>query len=465
MVMFLDTHCHLDDPAFGDDREEVIGRALLAGLRYILTIGTDLEGARRSLELAERYEAIYAAAAYHPHDAAAAGGTELSALRDLYSHEKMLAVGEIGLDFYYDNSPREIQERVFRHFLNLAIEIDKPVIIHLRNPKEGPRLATERFFRIFDEEASGTVRGIVHCFTGSLEEALEFVGRGLLVSIPGVVTFPKAEGLRKAVAGVPYESLLIETDAPYLAPVPKRGGRNEPAYVKYVAEKVSELRGITPQDLDRILLFNFETLFRLRSGSAEGRIAYEIRNNLYLNVTNRCTCSCTFCDRTRSMMVSGYYLGLNEEPSSDELLVEVGDPKRYQQIVFCGYGEPTLRLDVIKKVSRELKKRGAVIRLNTNGHGELIHGRDILPELVGLVDFIAISLNAADADDYVRRCLPDYGNETFEAVKRFIRRAVELGFGVTATAVELPGLNIQEVSKLAESLGARFRPRLFNVVG
>ena len=465
--MFLDSHCHLDDPAFDDDRGEVIGRALDAGLRYLLTVGTDLESARRALELAERHERVYAAAAVHPHDAAGADEATLERFEPLYGHPKMIGVGETGLDFYRDRSPREAQEEVFRHFLRLARRLRMPAIFHLRDPKEGPPLARQRFLQILDEETveAGALRGVVHCYTGPLEFAVECLRRGLLISIPGVVTFKQAGELRRTVRRLPYESLLVETDAPYLAPAPKRGGRNEPAFVAHTAAAVAELRGIAPRDLDRILLRNFETLFGLREPQRQGEIAYRIRDNLYLNLTNRCTCACTFCRRTGSATVSGYYLGLDQEPSAAELLAAAGDPAGYRQVVFCGYGEPTVRLRVLKEVAAGLQGKGAAIRLNTNGHAELIHGRDVLPELVGLVDLISVSLNAASAEEYVRLCRPRWGDETFEAVQGFIRRAIELGFDVTATAVELPGLDLEAVRGLAENLGAKFRPRFYNVVG
>ena len=466
--MYLDSHCHLDDPAFDEDRDEVIARALDAGLRYLLTIGTDLDWARRAIALAESHERIYAAAAVHPHDAEEADADALAEFRGLYGHPKMIAVGEIGLDFYYDNSPRERQEEVFRHFLRLAGELDLPAIIHLRDPKEGPPLARERFFAVLDEETGGQLRGIMHCFTGGPEFALQCVERGLHISIPGVVTFNKADELREAVGCIPFGRLLVETDCPYLAPVPKRGRRNEPSFVAHTADKVAELRGIAREDLDRILRHNFETLFRLRRRDAQDRedtIAYEISDSIYLNLTNRCTCSCRFCDRLGGCRVAGYDLTLRREPSAAELLAAIGDPTRYRQIVFCGYGEPTLRLDVIKEVAAELKAAGAATRLNTNGHAELIHGRDVLPELTGLIDEISVSLNAANEEDYLAWCLPDFGAESFEAVKRFIRRAVESGFDVTATAVDLPGLELEEVRRLAESLGAKWRKRYYNVVG
>lgn len=464
--MFLDSHCHLVDEQFDSDRSETIKRAFDSGLRYLLTIGTNVEEGLRSLELADFYEKIYAAAALHPHDAEHFGDDTIARFKQLYEHPKMIAIGEIGLDFYYDNSPRQAQEHVFRQFLRIAKESGKPVIIHLRDPREGPKLARERFLAILDEEdPAGEIRGILHCFSDNYEFGMECYDRGFLISFPGILTFPKAENLRDAASRLPYESLLVETDSPYLAPHPNRGKRNEPAFVHHTAEKLAELRGITLEDLDRILLFNFENLFRLRDGEETGQIIYKIRNSLYLNLTNRCTANCVFCERTRSAMVSGYYLRLRREPTVEEVLEAVGDPLQYDEVVFCGYGEPTIRLEEVKQIAAVLKRKGARIRLNTDGHAELIHGRDILPELKGLVDELSVSINAANAGDYVRLMRPYKGKRAFEAMKNFIRRGVELGFEVSATAVAVPGLDMKPIEELTLSLGAKWRPRMYNVVG
>lgn len=464
--MFLDSHCHLVDEQFDPDRNEIIKRALDSGLHYLLTVGTNLEEGMRSLELADFYENIFAAAALHPHDAERFTDDTIQRFQQLYEHPKMLAIGEIGLDFYYDNSPRQVQEHVFRQFLRVSLETGKPVIIHLRDPRTGPKMARERFLTILDEEdPAKKIRGILHCFSDSYDFGMECYDRGFLISFPGILTFSKAEELRDAASRLPYESLLVETDCPYLAPQPFRGKRNEPAYVHRTAEKLAELRGITLEDLDRILLFNFENLFQLRDGEETGQISYKIRNSLYLNLTNRCTANCIFCERTKSAMVSGYYLRLRREPAVEEVLEAVGDPLQYDEVVFCGYGEPTIRLKEMKQIATVLKQKGTRIRLNTDGHAELIHGRDILPELKGLVDELSVSINAANASDYVRLMRPYQGKRSFEAMKNFIRRGVELGFEVSATAVAVPGLDLKPIEELALSLGAKWRQRMYNVVG
>ena len=262
--MFLDSHCHLVDKAFDDDRETMIARALDAGLRYLLTIACNDTEAPACIELAEQWDHIYVATGLHPHEASEYTEESLRCYRDFYAHPKLLGVGEIGLDFYYDNSPREQQETVFRRFLRLAAEFDKPVIIHLRDPKVGPTEATERFLAILNEEDPNKhIRGIMHCYSGGYDFAAEMHTRGFLVSFPGILTFKKADELRDAAARLPLEALLVETDCPYLAPVPKRGKRNEPAYVIETARMLAEIRGMNEADLDAALTSNFERLFGL----------------------------------------------------------------------------------------------------------------------------------------------------------------------------------------------------------
>jgi TatD DNase family protein len=200
----------------------------------------------------------------------------------------------------------------------------------------------------------------------------------------------------------------------------------------------------------------------------QNTIVYRIRNTLYLNPTNRCTAACTFCRRVDDPVVRGYDLRLDREPSAPELIREIGDPTRFDEIVFCGYGEPTLRLDVIKDVAREIKAKGSEprLRLNTNGHGNLIHNRNILPELAGLVDAISISLNAENARKYDAICRPAYGLRTYDAVLEFIREARKHIPEVTVTVVRLPEIDVGACERLArEVLDVAFRVRELDAVG
>lgn len=249
----VDSHCHLDDRVFDEDREAVIERALAAGVVSLLAIGTgkgppDLEAGVR---LAEAHEPVFATAGVHPHDARKAIEGTWDRMRALLSHPKVLAVGEIGLDYHYDNSPRECQREVFAEQLKIAAAARRPVIIHTRE-------AWEDTFRILREHWSAAgLGGIMHCFSGGPEEAEQALEMGFYLSLGGVVTFPKAERVRAAAKMAPRERLLVETDAPYLAPAPHRGKRNEPAFVLETVRKLAEIRGETQDEVAESTTANF----------------------------------------------------------------------------------------------------------------------------------------------------------------------------------------------------------------
>lgn len=249
----IDSHCHLDDPRFDGDRDEVLERAREAGLEAVMSIGTgngppDLEA---GLRLAERYDFVWATVGVHPHDAAKANGGTLPRLEELSQHPKVLAIGEIGLDYYYDNSPREMQRAAFRQQLELARKLKKPVIIHTRD-------AWDDTFSILEEHwAPAGLAGIMHCFSGGPREAERALAMGFYISFSGIVTYPKAGGVQEAARITPSERLLVETDAPYLAPVPHRGKRNEPAMVVETAKKLAELRGESYEEISAATTVNF----------------------------------------------------------------------------------------------------------------------------------------------------------------------------------------------------------------
>ena len=255
-MRLVDSHCHLDDEQFDADREQVIERALEAGVEQMLAIGAgkgppDLEAGVR---LADRYDCIRATVGVHPHDAAKADQGTMARLKALLRHEKVVAVGEIGLDYHYDFSPREVQRRVFIEQLEIAAEARLPVVIHTREAWEETMDLLERHW------APSGLPGIMHCFSEGPEEARRALDLGFYVSFAGIVTFPRAERVQEAARTVPLDRLLVETDCPYLAPVPKRGKRNEPAFVAYTAAKVAELRGEPPERVAEAAAENFRRL-------------------------------------------------------------------------------------------------------------------------------------------------------------------------------------------------------------
>ncbi|UFS70055.1 YchF/TatD family DNA exonuclease [Geomonas sp. RF6] len=455
----IDSHSHIYGEEFAEDLPEVLERAGQAGVNTIMAVGADLPSSIQAVELAAAYDGIYCSVGIHPHDAAGVTEECYQKIRELaLAHPKVVAIGEVGLDFYRDRSPRDAQEEVFRRFIRLARELSLPLIIHDRD-------AHDRIMTILKEEHAHEVGGVLHCFSGDLEMARECIEMGFYISIPGTVTYPSNHPLREVVAGVRMEHLLVETDAPYLSPVPHRGKRNEPALVALAAERVAEVKGLSVEDVARITSLNTRRLFRIGTKESEDTIAYMIRRSLYLNITNRCSNRCTFCPKFEELIVKGHELKLSHEPDFNEVMAQVGKYPDFDEVVFCGFGEPLLRLDLVKEVGAELKRRGYRVRINTDGQANIVHGRNILPEIAPFIDTISVSLNACDAETYDRLCRTPYGAAGFEGVCDFIREGTQHIKRVVASAVAVPGLDIGRVKALAESLGAEFRERECAEVG
>ena len=252
-MTFFDTHCHLNDDAYRDDLEAVIGRARQEGVDYILVPGYDLPSSVQAVELARRYDGVFAAVGVHPHDAITYNPAVERELQRLLADEKVVAVGEIGLDYYYNHSPRERQQEVFRRQLALAEAADLPVIIHNRE-------AHQDLFQLL-QAAGKKYRGVLHAYSGSKEVLPGFLALGFYISVGGPVTFRNARKLPEVVKTVPIDRLLLETDAPYLTPHPYRGRRNEPAYLIHTAGRVTEIRGMSREELAAVTTENALRLF------------------------------------------------------------------------------------------------------------------------------------------------------------------------------------------------------------
>ena len=249
-----DTHIHLHFPQYDADRSEIIQRAIRGGIRSFLNIGTDLEDSRKAVALAEQYPEIYAAIGFHPHETKHAHDAELAELAKLISHPKVVAIGEVGLDYFHDHSPRDVQERLLRIFLAWYDQYQKPVIIHCRD-------AYEDLLRILREHTSQTYRGTLHCYSSDAKTMKEYLDLGFHIAFGGALTYKKNEGLREACALCPKDRLLLETDAPYLPPQSKRGKRNEPLYMIETAECVAELHGMSVEEIADLTTANARSLF------------------------------------------------------------------------------------------------------------------------------------------------------------------------------------------------------------
>jgi len=251
-----DAHAHLDEPELRNQKEAILSRAREAGVRLIVNVGISQESSRQVVETAARYEEVFATVGVHPHGAAAVRREDLKALAVLAEHPKVVAVGEIGLDFYRRRSPEDVQEHWFREQLALAYTLEKPVVIHTRE-------ATTDTLRILQEERRHLLGGIMHCFQGNLEDAQAFLDLGFFLSFSGVLTFPKAEPLRQVAKKVPLDRVLVETDCPYLAPQPWRGKVNEPAYVAATAVTLAELHGLSLEEAALLTWRNTLAAYRL----------------------------------------------------------------------------------------------------------------------------------------------------------------------------------------------------------
>ena len=264
-LMFIDSHCHLDGPRFDSDREQVITRAREEGIANILAVGTgDGPGTLDcAVKLADQYDFVHATVGIHPHEAKLATDADFVQLEQLARQPKVIAWGEIGLDYYYDHSPREIQKNVFIRQMELARAAKLPIVIHCR-PSDNSDNAWDDCLALIEQHwKSSGLAGMLHCFTGNWSHAKRALDAGFLISFAGNVTFPKAQQIRDSALQVPLDRMLIETDSPFLAPVPYRGKRNEPAFVKEVARQIGELRGISTEEAGARTSENFYRFFSL----------------------------------------------------------------------------------------------------------------------------------------------------------------------------------------------------------
>lgn len=449
--MYVDTHAHLFYPNFNGELEQVIERAKNAGVRHIIVPGTDLATSKKAIELAEEFDILYAAVGVHPHDTSEWNNSFLESLEEFSSHEKVVAIGEIGLDYYYDFSPKELQLEAFKAQIELALKVNLPIVVHNRE-------SNDDIMRIIRDYKNSNLKAQFHCFAGSAEDAKELIEMGHYISFTGNITFKKADNLREVLKSVKLDNLLLETDSPFMTPVPYRGKRNEPSNVLLVAEKIAEVQNASLEDVSRITNYNTYKLFGVGE-KGEVKFVYKIGNSLYINVTNRCNADCVFCDRKGEAVLHGYNLKMkkSEEPDASVYIEQIGDPKKYKEIVFCGYGEPTIRWDVVKEISKYVKSNGGMTRLNTDGHGNFINKKDITPELKDLIDVVSISLNSTDPNQYAElmRVAPEMHSEMLDFAKKAKNYSK-----VVMSIVGLEEIDKEKAKKLVvEELGVEFRER------
>ncbi len=452
--MFVDTHAHLFYPNFKDDLDQVMQRAEENGVDYILVPATDLDTAARVIDLTEKYEMIYGAVGIHPHETKGWDDSLLQKIEEFAKHEKIVAIGEIGLDYYYDYSPKENQIAAFKSQVELALKLDLPVIVHNRD-------SDQDLMEIINSYCTSGLKAQFHCYSGTIEDLRDLISMNYMISFTGNITFKNAEDLRNILKEVNIHHLLLETDSPFLTPVPFRGKRNEPAYIKYVAEKVAEIHNLNVEDVAKTTAFNTFRMFGIGS-EPETAFTYKIKNSLYINVTNRCNAHCVFCRRKSDPFLKGYNLKMerSEEPGAEVYIKEIGDPAEYDEIVFCGYGEPTIRWNVVKQIAAYVKEKGGRTRLNTNGHGNHINKLDITPEFRGLIDIVSISFNTVEPKQYAE--LMGLETRMFNEMINFARNVKQYVEKVVMTVLSMDKIKIERARKVVEEkIGAEFRVRKY----
>ncbi|MGE5861457.1 MAG: TatD family hydrolase [Ignavibacteria bacterium] len=450
--MFVDTHAHLFYHNFKGDLDTIIRRAVESGVDYIIVPSTDISTVKQTIKLADKYDILYGAVGIHPHDTKDWDNDLLKKVEEYAKHEKVVAIGEIGLDYYYDYSPKEHQIKAFRDQIELGLKLNLPVIIHNRE-------ADAQMMEIISSYCGSGLKAQFHCFTGNLEYAKKLIAMHHFISFTGNITFKKADELQNVLQNISLDHLLLETDSPFMTPVPHRGLRNEPAYIKLIADKIAGIYKMRTEDIARITSFNAFKMFGLGSLPTTS-FTYKIGSTLYINITNRCNADCIFCRRKVEPYVKGYNLKLNldDEPPAEAYIKEIGNPEDYSEIVFCGFGEPTIRWDVVKEVAGFVKASNRKTRLDTNGHGNIINKRDITPELQGLMDAVSISMNTSDQDQYSQ--IMQVEPALFDEMILFAKNAKKFVGKVIMTVVDYDNIDIMQAKRMAEEdIGGEFRTR------
>ena len=464
--MFIDSHAHLFYPDYKDDIDEVIRRAKEAGVTFFVVPGTNVETSRAAIALAERYPSVYACVGLHPLDLANANKASLKEIEELSQHKKVVAIGEIGLDYYYDTTPKPQQQAMYRAQIEIAVRRNLPIVVHTRDSMADAVAIVEEMVRSNEDwrrqpatsnSHAAASKGVFHCFSGDVQTARRLFTLGFLVSYPGIVTFKNSATL-PTLKAIGYDHIMLETDSPYLTPVPNRGKRNEPSYIPEIARKIAEVCGANINDVARTTTYNAKRLFTIDT-LAEPVFTYQLGSSLYINLTIRCDADCVFCDRKGEAVVKGHNLKITREPTVAEVIAEIKDPTLYDEIVFCGYGEPTIRFDAVKEVSAWVKQQSGKVRLNTDGHGNVINKRNIAPELKGIVDTVSISLNSTDPEQYGALMKID-GKKYHAAMVEFAREAKKYVPEVVMSVVGIDDVDLEKAKKFAEvELGVKYRVR------
>lgn len=373
-------------------------------------------------------------------------------LKLIKKNKRIAAIGVIGLHYQYKEASKNIQKKIFQRQLTIAKQNNLPVIVSCPN-------AYQDCYAILKKVYKDRLKGVINFSSENKKQIKSFINLGMFVSFSDDIVSKKSKKLTNIISLIPQNRLLIRS----LKSENKNKKYSELSLrIKKTAEEIILARkGVNIKDIARITSYNALSLFRLPV-KLKDKYIYQIRNSLYINLTNRCTNRCDFCPRPKEPVVKGYYLKLRKEPTVERIIKEIGNPNNFDEVVFCGYGEPTIRLGTVKKIAKWIKDNGGKTRLNTNGHANMIASRNIVPELKDLFDIISISLNFHDKDLYLKHCRPIFGKKTWGGLLEFIKEAKKISPKVILTVVEgYKDVDINKCKKIANDLKVDFRRRTY----
>ncbi len=402
-----------------------------------------------------RNKKIFISAGVSPLDANNYNKKIENKLLKLIKEKKIISIGEIGLDYADKKNNNDIQKIVFKKQLLLAKKYKLPIIVSCR-------FAYRDCYKIIKEifGENNNIKGVLNFNSENKKQIKSFISLGMFISFSyNNYNLKNKKKLFEIISTIPQDKLLI------------RSLQNISSIIEYnkslfflekIIKTITKARKkVNIEDIKRITAQNAISIFGL-STKHEDVYVYKIRNSLYINLTNRCTNNCVFCPRIKNPTVKGYNLRISKEPSAIEIIKKIDNPKKYDEIVFCGYGEPTLRLQVVKKIAKWVKENKGKTRLNTNGHGNIIAGRDITSDLKNLFDIISISLNFHNKELYIKNCKPIFGKKTWDELLDFIRKIKNTCPNVIITAIEgYKGVNIIKCNGIAKKLRVKFRKRTY----
>ncbi|MCK5130564.1 MAG: YchF/TatD family DNA exonuclease [Candidatus Sabulitectum sp.] len=453
-MLGFDSHCHLHFNHFDEDLDAVVENSRKAGISHILIPSIDIETAEISADIAEKYN-LYSAAAFHPEHLPEESAEEVEwlALKRVLLRPNTVAVGETGLDYHHCTFKPDKQRRWFRRHTELAEALGYPLVVHSRGAESAV---------LKELPTSLSVPVILHCWGGDESLTDIAVSRDFYIGVDGPLTYRKNNKLRRLIPRIPGDRLLVETDSPFLPPEPFRGRRNEPAYTRFITMGIRELwdGSMSIENTSYILWENAMRAYRLHPENRRADIVYRYGDSLYVNLTSRCQNNCSFCIRRSADGISSYYLKHKEDPAESLVLstIEAFPIEDFTELVFCGFGEPTLRSDLLMKSARAAGARGVKTRLNTNGLCTSFLSDHQVMRLLHCFDSVSISLNASGTREYNRICLSSV-EDSWEHLMKFIRLAKNTGIDTQLSVVKNSGVDLQRVKALAERLQMFLRIR------